>query len=283
MVRLLEDRLGYGLFQRKPNRLELTSQGRTLLGGLTDSFDAMARLVDQVAAMRAGPVLTVGVGPTLAINWLIPRLAEFYRKRPDIEVRMATGGATRPVRDDWTCTIRRDTKAWPGYIAEELFPSTLVPVCTPMLAGALRAPEDLRKSTLIFVSHMTNDWPCWFDAAGLHRRIRPSGELSFDSNAMAMRAALDGAGVAIAQPIYVTDALAAGRLVAPFPIVARKSEAWYLEYRPHRKEDPALLVFRKWLSGEIERQREAETRLLNRPVSPGLMKLSRSPRAVPTD
>jgi LysR family glycine cleavage system transcriptional activator/LysR family transcriptional regulator of beta-lactamase len=128
MVRLLEDRLGYAVFLRKPNRLELTVQGRVLLAGLTDSLDAIARLADQVAAMRTGPVLTVGVGPTLAVSWLIPRLANFYRSHPDIEVRMATGGATRPVRDDWTCTIRRDTAAWPGYVAENLFPSTLVPI-----------------------------------------------------------------------------------------------------------------------------------------------------------
>jgi LysR family transcriptional regulator, regulator of gene expression of beta-lactamase len=66
-------------------------------------------------------VLTVGVGPTLAVNWLIPRLTSFYRSHPDIEVRMATGGTTRPVRDDWTCTIRRDTAPRPGYIAEQLF------------------------------------------------------------------------------------------------------------------------------------------------------------------
>ena len=68
--------------------------------------------------MRAGPVVTVGVGLTLAVNWLIPRLTSFYRSHPNVEVRMATGGATRPVRDDWTCTICRDTGAWPGYIAE---------------------------------------------------------------------------------------------------------------------------------------------------------------------
>ena len=264
IVRLLEERLGYALFRRKPNRLELTTQGRSLLGGLTDSFDVIARLVEQVTAMHAGLVLTVGVGPTLAINWLIPRLPEFYRRHPDIEVRMATGGATRPVRDDWTCTIRRDTKAWPGYIAEDLLPGTLLPVCTPALASRLRTPDDLREATLIFVSHMADDWPRWFEAAGLHRRVRPSSKLSFDNNAMAMRAVADGAGVAIAQPIYVTDALAAGRLIAPFPIVARTPESWFLEYRPNRKEDLALIAFREWLRCEIARQLEAETKVLNR-------------------
>jgi LysR family transcriptional regulator of beta-lactamase len=269
MVRLLEQRLGFALFRRRANALELTVQGQALLTGLTDSFDSIARLTEQVAAMRAGPVLTVGVGPTLAVNWLIPRLGRFYQSHPQIEVRMATGGRTRPVRDDWTCTIRRDIASWPGYIAEELFPSTLVPVCTPALAAGLRHPSDLRKAPLIFVPHLANDWACWFDAAGLRQPIRPGGEVFFDNNAMAMQAVLDGVGVAIAQPLYVTDALMSGRLVAPFPIIATKREGWYLEYRPFRAEEPALLAFRQWLHDEAKRQRETEAVLLTqRPVKP---------------
>src|SRR5271154_1967208 len=161
MVRLLEERLGFALFRRHANALELTIQGQAFLSGLTDSFDSIARLTEQVAAMRGGPVLTVGVEQSLAVNWLIPRLTSFYRSHPDIEVRMATGGATRPVRDDWTCTIRRDTAAWPGYVAESLFPSALVPVCIPALATGLRHPSDLLGATLIFATHLPNEWQCW--------------------------------------------------------------------------------------------------------------------------
>ena len=264
MVRLLEGRLAISLFRRHASALELTAQGKAFLAGLTDAFDTIARLTESVAAMRAGPVLTVGVGPTLAVSWLIPRLASFYRSHPEVEVRMATGGATRPVRDDWTCTIRRDTDAWPGYIAENLFPSTVVPVCTPEIASTLRSPDYLRGVTLILVSHMPNEWPSWFEAAGLRAPVETAGEVLFESNAMAMQAVLDGVGVAIAQLAYVSDALAAGRLVAPFPITASKREAWFLEYRPVRREDPALVAFRDWLHHEADRERQVETALVNR-------------------
>jgi LysR family transcriptional regulator of beta-lactamase len=272
IVRVLEKRLGYALFRRTPNRLELTTQGRALLIGLTDAFDAIARLSDRVAAMRAGPVLTVGVGPTLAVSWLIPRLTSFYSKHPDIEVRMATGGATRAVQDDWTCTIRRDAAAWRGYIAEKLFPSTLLPICTPAIASGLRSPRDLQQTTLIRVSHMADDWPFWFQAAGSREPVYPAGEAVFESNALAMQAALDGVGVALAQLPYVSDALAAGRLVAPFPVVARKQENWLFEYRPARQDDPALGAFRDWLHGEAERERQVEDELINRSAKHGIRK-----------
>lgn len=261
LVRLLEDCLGFPLFRRHANALELTEQGRALLSGLTDAFDSIARLTESVTAMRSGPVLTVGVGPALAITWLIPRLAKFYRSYPDVEVRMATGGATRPVRDDWTCTIRRETEALPGYDAERLFSSAVVPVCTAKLASTLRSPDDLRNATLILVSDMPNEWTHWFEAAGLRSPVRPAGEVSFESNVMAMQAALDGVGVAIAQIPYVSDALAAGRLVAPFPIVAHTVEGWFLEYRAIRKEDPALLAFRDWLRQEADLARQFEDTL----------------------
>ncbi len=217
--------------------------------------------------MRANPVLTVGVGPALAVNWLIPRLTSFYRSHPDVEVRMATGGATLPVRDDWTCTVRRDTNAWPGYVAETLFASTLVPVCTRAIASGLLHPSDLRSAALIVVPHLPNEWSCWFEAAGLSLPVQPASEVLFESSAMAVQAVLDGVGIAVAQLAYVSDALATGRLVAPFPIVARKRETWFLEYRPIRRDDPALLAFRNWLHGEAERQRRVETELLNRSAS----------------
>lgn len=274
MVRLLEQRLGFTLFRRHANALELTVQGQTLLAGLTDSFDSIARLTEHVASMHGAPVLTVGVGPTLAMNWLIPRLTHFYQNHPEIEVRMATGGATRPIRDDWTCTIRRDVGAWSGYTAEELFPSTLVPVCTPALAAGLKQPSDLCKAPLIVVPHLSDDWPCWFEAAGLRTPLRGVAEIRFDNNAMAMQAVLAGVGVAAAQTLYVTDALSSGRLVAPFSIVAAKREAWYLEYRPNRADDPALVAFRGWLRDEAKRQREIEVELIERPSSARIKRIS---------
>ena len=277
MVRLLEKHLGYALFHRHANRLELTDQGRAFQPGLTEAFNAIARLSEQVGSMQVGPVLTVGVAPTLALHWLIPRLTSFNRNHPNIEVRVATGGAMLPLRDDWTCTVRRGAGSWPGYIAEELFPSTLVPVCTPAIAANLLHPRDLHTATLIVVSHLREQWTWWFETAGLRAPIQPANEVSFESSVMAIQAVFDGVGVAVAQLPYVSDALAAGRLITPFPIANRKYEGWYLAYRPMREKDPALLAFRKWLRGEAESQRQVYkklglTRLLTRsPVRNALL------------
>ena len=253
-VQLLEGDLGFKLFRRHANNLELTDQGRAYQPGLHDAFEAIARLTDQVRAMRAGPVLTVGVAPTLALHWLIPRLPHFNKLHADTEVRIATGGLMNPMRDDWTCTVRRGEGNWPGYEAIELFPSTLVAVCTPQVAKQLKRMQDLRKATGIIVAHLREQWTWWSEAMGYKTPVRCANEVSFGSSPMAVQAALDGAGIAIAQIHYVSDALAARRLVAPFGVPSQRYECWYLAFRPVRSQEPALGWFRDWLCDQAKRQ-----------------------------
>src|SRR5262245_48920077 len=167
MVRLLEERLGFNLFERLPNGLVLTAQGKALQPGLTAAFDAIAGITQQVAAMRATPVLTLGVGPSFAVRWLIPRLAGFHRQHHGIDVRLATGGAINPFKDDWTCGILLGNGEWPGYTAELLFSADLFPVCTPAIAARLAQASRLGKETLLQVVHSPDEWPLWLKAAGL--------------------------------------------------------------------------------------------------------------------
>jgi len=246
MVRLLEARLGFPLFDRLPNGLVLTAQGKALQPGLTAAFDAIAGITEQVAAMRTTPVLTLGIGPSFAMRWLIPRLASFYREHPGIEVRIATGGAMNPFRDDWTCEIRLGDGDWPGCEAEPLFSADLFPVCTATIAARLAHPSDLTNETLLQVAHSPDEWPLWLAAAGVKLRASTLGP-RFDNYAMALQAAVDGMGVAIGLRPYVEDDIAAGRLVAPFSLAVPKGRAWYLVYRPFRRDDPGLVAFRGWL------------------------------------
>lgn len=261
-VRLLERRLGLALFKRRANELELTDQGRAFQPGLTEAFNAIERLTDQVAGMRSGPVLVAGIAPALGLHWLIPKLSTFNREHPDVEVRIATGGAQLPLRDDWTCSVRRGDGNWPGYIAEELFPATLVPVCTPAIANRLKHPSDLSLARLIMVPHLRDQWTRWFKAVGMAGPVQPASEVVFDSLPMALKAVFDGVGVAVAQLPHVNDALATGQLVAPFPVVRCDDESWYLVYRPVRKDDRALVLFRDWLHREATLQRQEYERLI---------------------
>src|SRR5262249_37249243 len=116
-VRLLEKRLGFALFERRANELELTEQGRAFQPGLTDAFDRIERLTDQVSAMRNGRVLVAGVAPAFAINWLIPRMPQFSRAHPEVEFRMATGGGKIAAAYDLSRCGRRGARRPAGQSA----------------------------------------------------------------------------------------------------------------------------------------------------------------------
>jgi LysR family glycine cleavage system transcriptional activator len=257
MVHLLEARLGVTLFERKANRLLATPAGTTYQAGLTQLFDQLAALTRQVTALGSARVLTVGVGPTFAIRWLIPRLAEFQKRAPDIDVRFATGGETVPFSDDWTCGIRLGNGEWPGLEAAPLFEADLTPVCTPPLARRLKRPEDLKGATLLRVNHAPADWPLWFEAAEI-AGIQPKGP-KFEYYGHALQAAADGVGVAMGIRPYIDDDIAAGRLVAPFALSIPKGARWYLVYRAARQAEPAFAAFRAWIT-KAARAKRRKTR-----------------------
>ncbi len=245
MVRLLEDRLALPLFQRRPNGLQLTPAGRAYQAGLTPILDALANLTAQVTALPSQRVLTVGVGPTFAVRWLIPRLASFQKQQPDIDVRITMGGAGVPFAEDWTCGIKLGDGAWPDWVAESLFAADLVPVCSPAQAAKLKTPATLKDATLLRVAHAPEDWPRWLQAAGVTGAALSGPQFAYYGQAQ--QAAADGIGVAMGIRPYIDDDLAAGRLVTPFALTIPKGEAWYLVFRLTRREEPAFIAFRDWL------------------------------------
>jgi LysR family glycine cleavage system transcriptional activator len=246
MVRLLEERLGVALFERGANRLTLTAPGRAYQVGLTPILDALAYLTEQVKTYSSHQVLTVGVGPTFAVRWLIPRLAALSEAAPDLEVRITTGGAAAAFSDDWTCGIRLGKGDWPGLVAERLFGADLVPVCTPRLAQRLSKPASLQHAVLLRVAHAGEDWPLWLEAAG-QKGVAATGPI-FEYYDHALKAASDGLGVALGIRPYIDDDLRDGRLVAPFTLTVPKGSEWYLIFKELRRDDPALTTFRRWIS-----------------------------------
>lgn len=250
MVRLLEERLGVELFERQPNRLVVTSAGHAYQTGLTPLLDSIANLTVRVQSMAGSGVLTIGVGPTFATRWLIPRLPLFQRVAPDVELRFATGGAAAPFREDWTCGIEQGFGKFPGYVSHAMFSADLTPVCTPKLAKKIRNLKSLRGQPLLRVHHSPGDWQHWLNAVGLGDLEARGPEFEFYGQAL--QAAVDGVGIALGVRPYIDDDLSAGRLVAPFKQSVSNGKQWHLVYREDRTNDPAFMAFRDWILDQAE-------------------------------
>jgi len=260
-VRALEERLGLRLFDRDGRGVELTDAGRALAPVVSESF---ARIAGTLATLQTDideRTVTVSVTPAFASKWLVPRLARFRARHPEIGLRVAPSLAYVDFgdfgREPCDLAVRCGGGEWPALHVEHLLDIDLVPVASPaVVAGPprLAEPGDLAAHTLIHADiggarPLGEEWRTWLDAAGVGG-LDLSGGLSFKDPALALEAAADGLGVAIAYPQLAAEDLRSGRLVAPFSRAVRHWYAYYVVCRPERAERPKVRAFRRWLREE---------------------------------
>src|SRR5262249_25070747 len=127
----------------------------------------------------------------------------------------------------------------------------LSPVCSPKLMEGrkiLRKPADLTRHSLIHVNDR-NDWKRWLDAAGV-RDVDLSRGPVLNQASMALDAAVDGQGVAVARSALAAWDLIAGRLVRPFELALPVSYAYWIVCPKATAHLPKIDTFRDWLLAE---------------------------------
>src|ERR1700761_6311810 len=85
-VKALEAHLGVRLFQGPKHRLTLTPAGQALLPALSHAFDEIATAVRRLK--NDGEDLHLAVNASISVKWLIPRLADFTAKHPEIQLHL---------------------------------------------------------------------------------------------------------------------------------------------------------------------------------------------------
>lgn len=243
-VAALEGRLGTPLFRRLPRGLALTDEGHALVPVVANAFDAIGATLDRYAGGRLREVLSVGVVGTFAGGWLLPRLAEFGRLHPHIDLRLMTNNNRVDLAGEGLdLAIRFGDGAWHGTHAEPIMEAPLSPLCAPVIADRLTTPEALTRETL-FRSYRPDEWPSWFAAASV--APPPIRGLVFDTSLLMVAAAKTGLGVAMAPPAMFADDLTDGRLIQPFSIEITTGRYW-LTRLMSRQDTPAMRSFRQWL------------------------------------
>jgi LysR family glycine cleavage system transcriptional activator len=249
----LEDDLGTALFQRSNRSIRLTRHGETYLAGVRDAFAQMDRATAALrSAVRDETVLRLRLPPTCAMRWLVPRLAGFHERHPDISVQIAT--SHDPVdfeTDEVDLAIQYGTRIADGLTGERLIDEVLVPVCRPGLidAPAPLPPGELARFVLLHSFKRPDDWPRWFAAAGVpgHRIER---EIVFENSTLTCQGAIDGLGVAIAQQAFVSDELRTGRLVTPSDRPLATDHGYYLVWTRDKARQKKVRLFQSWITTE---------------------------------
>src|SRR5262245_46228213 len=266
-IKSLEDFLGIELFRREGRGVQLTEAAKASLPRLREGFDALAAAVETIHVRSAETQLVITAPPVFAARWLMPRLAEFGRRAPDIEVRvvgsskMVDAGALDSGKLLGDLDLRGETSGveihlgagdYPGFRADRLFSVAMVLVASPDLEPPLREPADLAHHVLLhddaldLVAH-GNAWTKWLEAAGVADTVDGGRGPRFSTNMLSIEAASQKLGVALALRPMVDADLASGRLVEPFAIEVNPGSAYYLVCPEVIADRPAVAAFRKWL------------------------------------
>jgi LysR family transcriptional regulator of beta-lactamase len=244
-VKQLEDRLGVALFKRLPRGLMITEEGEALLPVLRESFDRIAGTLDRFEHGHLSEVVKVGAVGTFAVGWLLPRLSDFARRFPFVELRLSTNNnRVDMAAEGLDFAIRFGNGAWHSTEALELFEAPLSPLCLPQIAARLKAPDDLLGETLLR-SYRASEWASWFAASGVDASVPLKG-MVFDTSLAMIEACQQAAGVALAPPLMFQRLLTAGQLVQPFATETGMGSYWLTRLKS-RPPTTGMRLFQDWL------------------------------------
>jgi LysR family transcriptional regulator, glycine cleavage system transcriptional activator len=253
-VKALEAELGLRLFNRERQRLVITEAGRSYLEVVRDAFDRVAVGTHRLLQLQKSGVLTVSTSPNFAAKWLVHRLGRFVEAHPEIDLRV--GASLQHIdfaREDIDMAVRHGDGEWPGLSVTRLCAEEIFPVCSPTFMrgrAALRSPADLKRHTLIHVNDR-RDWSRWLEAAGVAATGADRGPI-LNQASMAIDAAVDGQGIALARTALAAWDLAAGRLVRPFRFALKAPYAYWIVCPKPTADIPKIAVFRDWLLAEAK-------------------------------
>ena len=154
-------------------------------------------------------------------------------------------------REDVDLAIRHGSGEAPGLHVTRLCAEELFPVCSPKLlhAGdALRKPTELSRHTLLHVNDR-QDWSKWLEAAGA-KHVDVSRVPVLNQASMAIDAAIDGQGVALARSALAAWDTIAGRLVRPFALALPATFAYWIVCPKATAKLPKIEAFTDWLLAE---------------------------------
>ena len=221
-VQALEQQLGVPLFQRRTRALLLTDAGQRYYRAVSETLARLREATARLAAEQASGTLTVTTTVTFASLWLVPRLAGFQRRHPEITVSLVADNAIHDLqRAQLDIAIRYTTRQRAGAGAAKLFGERVVPVCSPQLLARapLERPEDLAKFVLLHYEDPEGQapwlsWNVWFEVMQM-QPVKGAGALRFSHYDQMIRAAIDGQGVALGRVPLVEEQIRVGALATP--------------------------------------------------------------------
>ncbi|MBP6562801.1 MAG: LysR family transcriptional regulator [Neisseriaceae bacterium] len=241
-IKQLEAELGVALFYRQHRQLILTPAGMALQHTCAQVFPLLNDCFDRIS-LSARKDLVISCEPTLAMKWLIPRLADVKAAYPDLGlVILAAGGPLNFQQQGIDVALRRHDFAWPAHIdAIKVADEWMGPVAKQPSLGAL---------PLLHTRTRAHAWAMWQQHSAQQHTPPPANHY-FEHFYLSLQAATAGMGAAMASAYMVEAELQQGWLHAPHGFIADGSEYYLLSATPINA-DPRKQQLLAWLQAAMD-------------------------------
>ncbi len=243
-IRLLEAQIGAPLFDRSPTGVRLTEAGQRALANVREAFDKLSLL-----SVRQAPAvlrLRVGSPPTFARNLLIPRLPEFYRQFPEIEIEVDIVAPLQERHDRHDVDIRFGAGRFDDRPSSRLFDDRVAALAAPgyLARHPMPTPADLARAELLRSPLLA--WRPWFAAAGLDWP-EPTRGMLFTDLGILLEAAASGLGVAACTLRVAERWTGDGRLQPLFGLSVASPSTYWLVVADEVRTRHEATAFIDWL------------------------------------
>lgn len=253
-IKALETFLNTQLFRRVYRGVELTDDGHLLLKTTQASLSELQKTLRFIRKKTKTPRINVATDFAFAAYWLMPRLPEFRKQHPEIEIRLHTAQNNVDVGlQDIDLAIVFSDGIHKGFVSEKLFEEEVFPVCSPKLLeeyGPFHQLTDISNAPLLKL-HAESDekWMIWERLFEQHNQLWSPSQtvMEFDNYTLVLQAAIAGQGVALGWGSLVDDMLDK-RLLVSFPMFRTHSSNGYFTVVPNsRMEDDVVTIFKDWV------------------------------------
>ena len=250
-VRSLEQRLGVRLLTRTTRSVSTTEAGERLLGTIGPHFDGIQDGLAALSELRDTPAGSLRITSVehASRTILAPALAKLLPGYPDISVEIIDDYRLADIAADrFDAGIRLGEQ-----VAQDMIAVRIGPDFDQVVVGAPsyfrkrskpKTPHDLTEHNCIALRLPTSgglwSWP--FVKNGRELKVRPEGQLAFNTIALHLDTALAGLGLAYLPADVVKDHLAKGRLVRVLANWSARMSGYHLYYPSRRQQTPAFTL-----------------------------------------
>ncbi|MEN3799462.1 LysR family transcriptional regulator [Aeromonas veronii] len=243
-IRSLEELLGQPLFHRQGRSVALTDAGQDLLETTQSVLLQLAMGIQRLEQYRKPNQLVLNTSTAIARHWLLPRLGEFHRLHPDIDLWLFTSDEEPNMAEQTIdLALRWDLAPQAECRHQHMVADRLLPVATATVLS--RPAED--RTTLHGEREL--DWHHWTLRGGEDLHLQTRG-LNFSDPGLLLEAASAGLGVALVSELLSRPARQQGQLL-PLSTRRVKGPQWNLLVHQDSEGMPECRAFCHWLGQQF--------------------------------